>query len=75
MVVDVLANRTLFRARPFWKFEHQPQTSDSMTRTGNAATYTVKVFSQPSVTWWVRVTATDGSVYTSSKKVEDNPCV
>ena len=75
MLVEASATKPLFRARLFWKYEGQPQDSEAMNRTGKTADLTIHPGIQPEVTWWVRLTATDGSVFTTSQVTEDNPCV
>ena len=74
MTVTVTANKPLFRAMLYWKFPNVERQYGGMTRTGNTATKTLNSITRPSVTWWVALTATDGSRFTSSKVTEDNPC-
>jgi RNA polymerase sigma factor (sigma-70 family) len=74
MTVDVTANKPLFRAMLYWKFPDVARKFGAMTRSGTTATRTVTTITKPTVTWWVSLTATDGSRFTSSKVTEDNPC-
>jgi RNA polymerase sigma factor (sigma-70 family) len=75
MTVNVTANKPLFRAMLYWTFPNvDGRQFGAMSRSGTTATRTVNNITRSSVTWWVSLTATDGSRFTSAKVTEDNPC-
>jgi RNA polymerase sigma factor (sigma-70 family) len=74
MVVDVSANKPLFRARLYWRYLATASQFVAMTPTGNTANKTIDHLTGNKIIWWVALTATDGSKFTTSHVTEDNPC-
>jgi RNA polymerase sigma factor (sigma-70 family) len=69
------ANRRLSSARLRWKYATGVvHRAGEMTRTGSIATKTVEGFTRRTIIWWVLLTATDGSTFTTNQLTEEHPC-